>query len=44
MYIEPALYDFTAFTAATTSIQLAVVLQVTNESRMLSFTVVSAEE
>jgi hypothetical protein len=44
MYIEPARYEFTEFTAATASAQFAVVLQVTKELRMLKVTVVSYAE
>ena len=44
MYIEPARYEFTAFTAATASAQFAVVLQVTKEFSMLKVTVVSDAE
>ncbi len=44
MYIEPARYELTAFTAATASAQFAVVLQVTKELRILKVTVDSDAE
>jgi hypothetical protein len=42
--MEPALYDLTAFTAATTSVQFAVELHVTKELRILKVTLVSVYE